>query len=960
MVFRLSPKPSFRTRSQTRRGISDRARHPWWRHARWACLIATAGLAAGCMTSNDELRFIGDARDITYYRDQATKVDYPDYAQQSPDEVTQAEEPRRLGHLKKDQIEDLSLEDALRTALMNAEVIRDNSQFLNPGNRLLSNPDFATSIHDIAIQETNQLFGQGGVAAALAEFDATFTANMTWGRSDAPVDAASVGVGLNASGVTTEFGDFRSQLQKIFGNGTQISLEHNWLYNETSALTGGSRRFNSQFGGSPAANQDGGLPNIEAGVTIPLLQGAGTKYTRIAGPVTRRPTLQSTPTVNQGVVIARIRTDISLTEFEASVAQMLHDTEETYWDLYLSYRTYDAETVATRSALQTWREVRANFEAGNVGEADEAQARDNYFESRARREDGLANLYLTEVRLRRLMGLSVNDGQVLRPTDDPVTAEVRPDWNVTLTEALTSRPELRRQKWNIKSMELQLDAAEMLVRPRLDFVARYQINGLGDRLTGGGAQFRSAYDTLWNGDFTGWGAGFQFSMPLGFRGATTQVQNIEHRLSKARSMLAEQEQEISYELASVFQQIAQTYQTAKTNFNRRNAAKRRVQAFEEELRASRTTVDMLLRSQISMAQAEIAYYSSLVSYNRSINDLNFRKGTILMDRNVFLSESLWEEDAYDDAMRRAWERSFAFDAPYLQAEPGEFVLDCIDCEAPDEWMDDPQPIPETSPIDAVPTEQSLPGSPVVPAPTDPAAPKDAKPDNRSALLDSETEVGGLGLKEAPLTPQNLLPAKIHVEEATTKEASDLSVPVPDDAAFLPAVPIDRPQTPPAEPPAVPGISDSSFDPFTDDEFAPPLRLNDVGSDVSDPFENVPTEGSSRSQLLQDSLRPAPEEFLAPQQGSGEFGSLQGSRENDRRIADAGPMAARRLSDSSDESRNDLGVVHGDGVARPDGAAVTSAEFLLPADQVPTGVRFEPPAKRTKLPRWGRFFRREEK
>jgi len=703
-----------------------------WRHSRWLCLIVASGLAAGCASRQEELKYAGQQRDLQYYRDQATRIDYSNVVQESPEAVSGSAEPRRIRHPRKDDIHDLNLSEALQTALFNAEVIRDNAQFLNAGNRILNNPDFATSIHDVALQETNQLFGQGGIEAALAEFDATFTANMTWGRNEQVADSRTIGF-AELTGQNEEFGDFRSNLSKIFGDGGQISLEHNWLYSGTnqSDLLGG-RPFKSEFTSRSSANADGGLPTFGVEYRRPLLQGAGTEYTRIAGPIARRPTLQSTPTVNQGVVVARIRTDISIADFEASVAQLLHDVEESYWDLYLAYQTYDAESVATHSALQTWREVRAGMDAGKVGAADEAQARDNYFETRARRENSLASLYTQEVRLRRLLGLPVNNGQIIRPMEDPMTAQVSPDWNLTLAEALTNRPEVRRQKWNIRSLELQYSAAEMLVKPRLDFVARYQANGFGDRLTGSGDNFSSAYSTLFSGNFTGWGLGFEFSMPIGFRGALTQVQNYEHRLAKSRAMLAQQEQEISYELAAVFQQIDQTYQTARTNFNRRRAAQRRVEAFQAEYKVGRASLDLVLRAQISQAQADIAYYSSLVGYNRSLNDLRFRKGTLLADNSVFLSESLWTADAYDDALRKAWTRSFAFDAPSKDTAPEEFAMECPTCEPNSAWIEQPQPVP---------VEEALP--PTVPPPAEPAVPGADSPDNRSALRSTEDQSGGL-------------------------------------------------------------------------------------------------------------------------------------------------------------------------------------------------------------------------
>ncbi|MBI1312245.1 TolC family protein [bacterium] len=846
MAFRLRSGSVIRQLSSSRQDLQASRTSGFLARAGLVCLAAASALSSGCMTSNDELFFWGDEREITYYKDQSTKIDYPDVGQESPQEVTTTDEPRRIGHPRKDDIADLKLDDALKTALLNAEVIRDNAQFLNSGNRLLTNPDFTSSIHDIAIQETNLLFGQGGVQAALSEFDATFTTSLMTGVTETPVDTTTTG--FDPKGITgprgrhQDFGDFRSRLSKIFADGSQFTLQHNWLYTQDNTNNTSVRPFFSQYTSRANASQDEGLPTFGAEFRTPLLQGAGTRYTRIAGPIAKRPTLQSTPLVNQGVVIARIRTDISLADFEGSVQQLIRDTEDTYWELYLAYRTYDAESVATRSALQTWREVRANKDVGKIGAADEAQAQDNYFETRARRENALAGLYQTEVRLRRLMGLPVNDQTVLRPIDDPITAQISSDWNVSLTEALTYRPELRRQKWNIKSLELQHEAAGMLVRPRLDFVARYEANGYGDQLTGDDpTPFHSAYGSLWSGDFQGWGLGFEFSMPIGFRAATTQVQNLEHRIAKARSLLAEQEKEISYEMAATFQQVAQAYQSAKTNFNRRRAAARRVAAFEAEYRVGRTTVDLLLRAQISFAQAEIAYFSSLVSYNRALNDLNFRKGTILYDRNVYLTESLWTEEAYEDAMRRAWERSFAFDAPFLDAEPDEFVLECPECEMTDEWNGEitPMPLPQSAP--SAPPEENI---EAVPTPTDPSKPDSTRPDNKTAILPLEPETGGLQYDETvpPASNSQLLPDEPVTLPATVPAPKDVpaseaaaatALPIEPLApagqttsqpAFVPEI-IARPET---SQPASPTTADLNFEaPIQLDQFDTPVPQDDA-------------------------------------------------------------------------------------------------------------------------------------
>lgn len=661
-----------------------------WRPWKWASVVLSGGLLVGCSTSEKKLSYVGDT-DLQHYKDVVTSIDYPAINEETPDEVSYSDEPRRIRNPRKDEIWNLSLEEALHTALANNEIIRDNGQFLSPGNRLLSNPDFVQSVYDPALQDTNPLFGQNGVEAALSEFDAQFTANMLYGRSETISENSSFGGITNGETLGTHAGDARFGLSKIFAQGGQISLQHNVLYQAFNQNTGGNPRlFQSYFTNNPSATQNGGLPGFEVGYRQPLWAGGGTRFTRIAGPISRRPTLQNVPQVNQGVVISRIRTDIALAEFEQATLGLVKDVEDVYWELYLAYRAYDTDVTARNSFLHTWREVKAKTDQGLEGgsAADEAQARDAYFESRAQSENSLSNVFNTEGRLRRLIGLPVNDGRIIRPADEPTTAEFLPNWRTSLVEALTHRVELRKQKWNIKSLEFQLEAAKSLTNPRLDFVSRYQVNGFGDQLFGKSedspqgiaAPFPSHttgsfYDNLLSGNQTGWGLGFEFSIPIGFRAAHSQVRNIELRLAKARAALDAQEFEVSHELANAFRQVDTTFQTAQTYFNRRRAAERRVQANDAQYRAGKGSVDLLLRAQISLAQAEKAYYQSLVGYNRAILDMKYRKGTLMEENSVFLSESLSHPEAYTQALRHAWARSHAFDANHLDTQPEEFATD---------------------------------------------------------------------------------------------------------------------------------------------------------------------------------------------------------------------------------------------------------------------------------------------
>ena len=413
-------------------------------------------------------------------------------------------------------------------------------------------------------------------------------------------------------------------------------------------------------------------------------------------------------------MIARINNDMTLTQFEQSAINLVKDVEDLYWDLYLAYRKWDAAVTARNSAQKSWRDTKVILDGGGkqgFTNSDEPLARDRYYQTRAQSEAALSELYRTETALRRLLGLPASDGTVLRPSDEPVTARFEPNWEANLVEALTHRVELRRQRWSLQSVKLQLKAARSLIRPRLDLVGGYQVNALGDNLFSNNrtSPFSSGYRGLSHADHTGWNLGFEFTLPLGMRSANAQVRNLELRLAKARAVLEAQESEVSHELSDAIQQLAAHQSATQSNLNRRAAAQERVRQFEIEVfNAGTKTLDDLLRAQVSRADAEVAYYTSLVAYNQALANLHYRTGGLLAVNNVQLAESEWTPEAYRDALRRAWERSHGLETDdLLEERPIPFV----------------EPVPESEPKSTTGTagDQESPRSPGDPTvgPSDP-------------------------------------------------------------------------------------------------------------------------------------------------------------------------------------------------------------------------------------------------
>ena len=616
-------------------------------------LTLVVAMLPGCSGRPKKVTYLGEA-ELGYYKDHVMEIDHPTVDEPTPDVVATTKKPRKLGDRSKDEIWDMSLAEAIHLALVNNKILRIRADFRTAGETLYTNPDVVPSVFDPAIRDSGVLFGGRGVEAALSAFDPIFNTQMLWGHNSAIQNNLFLSGGLKTGAqLNNDTGAFTTGLTKNLGYGAAVAVSQNVLYNFSNAA---AQLFPSTYTG-----------NVQLQYTQPLLAGSGTEYTRIAGPFNTQ--IQGVSGVNQGVVISRINTDIAIADFELQVRNTLRDVEETYWDLYLAYRSHDANVKARNSFLRSYRFAKTNKEEGRFSELEVEQARESYFQGRAAAEDALQNLYNLETQLRRLCGLPSADGRIIRPQDDPSTGEFIPDWNISLAEALTRREELRRQKWNVKSLELQLRAAESLVRPQLNFISSYQVNGFGNNLfdikgvdtpvTRGpnGENLQSFFQTLSSANQQGYTVGLQFNMPLGFRQAISQVRNYELRLAKAREALANQELEICHELTTTFQNMAWRYQTAQTNYNRWQNAELQVPRREELILKGRPGVDtsvlldQWLQTRNRAAQAEISFYTSVTEYQKAITDMHFRKGTLLELNNVHLEEGMWSTDAYNDALR---------------------------------------------------------------------------------------------------------------------------------------------------------------------------------------------------------------------------------------------------------------------------------------------------------------------
>lgn len=646
----------------------------------WSLVLIASVLASGC--APQQPFYCRENGNLSHYLGVATEIEYPDTKESTSSEIQNTLPPLTLKNTDNYQIWDVSLTEAVQITLCRSQVMRQlGGRIVSTApdtiSRTIINPVSVTSTYDPALVETTtglsvgDVFTGNGTEAALSEFDATLDTSVFWNKNDRPQNVPIGGAFGRLPVLQEDQATFTAGITKITAEGTQWSIRNNTTYegnnvsSSTDPLVPAAQAFPSVWN-----------TNFEASFTHPLLQGSGTEYNRIAGPLTFEQYAAGVRNPVDGVMIAHIRTDQTLVDFEGGVRNLMHDLEDAYWELYFAYRDLEARKMGRDSALETWKKTAALYRTGSKGgSADrEAEARSQYFLFRSQVEQALTDVFKDENRLRYIMGLSMSDGRLIRPSDEPSTARVAFDWSGIHCEALTRREEIRREKWEIKRRELELIAARNFLLPRIDAVGKYRWLGMGDDLinqsnlpfTSPGS---SAFGSLDSGNFQEWQLGLEANIPIGFRRELSGIRHEELLMARERAILQDLELEISHQLGDSIRDVDNNYGLTQTNFNRRVAAEAEVQAVGASYEAGRVSLDLLLDAQRRRAEAESAYYRSLVDYNRSIMNVHYRKGSLLDYDGVYLTEGQWPAKAYFDAMRQARKRDAALYIDYGYTRP---------------------------------------------------------------------------------------------------------------------------------------------------------------------------------------------------------------------------------------------------------------------------------------------------
>jgi hypothetical protein len=178
-------------------------------------LIASSCIAVICSSGckpTERFRAWRDSADTSYFQNFVTQIEYPDVDRTLEPTVLQSPLPHSIQNPSELPTFDLTLQEALRTALQSSDVLR------NLGGSVVSAPQGQSTQIDPALTELNPL---GGTQAALAAFDAQVSSQLFWQKNDRPNNNTFTAIFPTAFNQTT--GNYINQISKRTATGAQYA-----------------------------------------------------------------------------------------------------------------------------------------------------------------------------------------------------------------------------------------------------------------------------------------------------------------------------------------------------------------------------------------------------------------------------------------------------------------------------------------------------------------------------------------------------------------------------------------------------------------------------------------------------------------------------------------------------------------------------------------------------------------
>jgi len=336
-------------------------------------------------------------------------------------------------------------------------------------------------------------------------------------------------------------------------------------------------------------------------------------------------------TTRRFIRVSRKNVELSYSQFELNLMQIVRDVEIAYYDLIASYENVKVQQKALELGETTLSENRVKIKVGVMAPLDETEAEAQVASSKASLIQAKQALKRSQNALKRLISDDFADiyATEIVPKEKLGTKEYTFDVYASWSRGLIERPEIVQSRINIDTQDIEIKFSKNQLYPQLDLIASYSLNGLDRKYTGVWDDFARRNDpsTL---------VGIQYSVPLNNKGPRSR-----YKLAKAQHQilllrLKDLEQRIQAEIADAVDSAKSAKEQVLARSEARKFAQKALEVEQVKLEKGKSTDFIVLRLQRDLTQAQADEISAMVNYRRALTLLSFSEATILERNKVFI------------------------------------------------------------------------------------------------------------------------------------------------------------------------------------------------------------------------------------------------------------------------------------------------------------------------------------
>ena len=440
---------------------------------------------------------------------------------------------------------------------------------------------------DLRVELLDPTVANEALNAERAKFEATFTTDLGYNRSEAPTITPKI------AGTEGKNYSFTPGLEIPLQTGGQITLQAPQDRSETN---------------NPQADLNPAFTNTaDASISLPLLRGFG-------------------PDANaQSIRIAFYNSQQAQARTKLEVIQVLTDVEKSYWQLYAARRELGVRQKQYDLAMAQLERARREVKAGTVAEVEIVRAESGVADS-VQAIITAANEVATQQRdLKRIINrpdIPIESETAITPTTIPNATPYAMDSSRLVKISMNQRMELLEEEIQFATDTANVAAAKNAMLPLLSLNYDYSLDGLG-------STYKRAWNQVGETEFKNQNFGLHLEIPIGNDAARSLYREA---LAQRLTTLATKEQRV----AQITEDVCNAVDTLEAAWQSILAAQERtilnarlleveIRSFEQGLRTSTE----VLNAQITLADAQSSEIAAITAYQIAQVNLAFATGTVL-------------------------------------------------------------------------------------------------------------------------------------------------------------------------------------------------------------------------------------------------------------------------------------------------------------------------------------------